>query len=45
METDTEKNEGTEIKIQKEYKEIYEKLLVEKSNQHIKGRRYISIGR
>ena len=27
------------------YKEIYEKLLIEKSNQHIKGRRYISIGR
>lgn len=26
VETDTEKNEGTEIKIQKEYKEIYEKL-------------------
>ena len=26
VETDTEKNEETEIKIQKEYKEIYEKL-------------------
>ena len=26
VENDTEKNEKTEIKIQKEYKEIYEKL-------------------